>query len=183
MPNLNHEKFIFDNSTFSNFTRVEKLDLIFRITKNIYTTKEVIEEINNGIRRRANLELAKRLKNIIDYIDGGKIEVKTLEKPESILLMDAIINEKFLGRGEISAMILAKELGGIFITDDEKAAKKAEQENIRILKAQELGINVVPKNMFKATVIFLEVLKSRKIILSKEFEEIKESLRNENFIF
>lgn len=183
MTNLNHEKFIFDNSTFSNFARIEKLELIFHLTKNLYTTKEVVEEINNGIRRRAGLALSKKLKNIINFIDSGKIEIRVLKKIKSILLMDTIINEGFLGRGEISAMVLAKELNGIFITDDEKAAKKAEQENIRILKAGELNIGVAPKNRLKATVIFLEILKNRKIILPEEFDTIRESLKNENFSF
>ena len=183
MEKISHNKFVFDNATFSNFARIKKLELIFYISKNIYTTKEVIEEINNGIKKRPNSELAEKLQRVIDYVREDKIKVETLKKSESILLMDAIIKENYLGVGEISAMALAKELNGIFITDDEKAIKKADRENIKILKTEDFGINILSKNEFRGTVIFLEILKNQKNISKKEFNEIKEMLKNENFIF
>lgn len=183
MKQISGEKLVFDNATFSNFARIKKLELIFYISQNIYTSREVIEEIKNGIGKRSNSELAKKLQVIINYVNGGKIKVQTLKKFDSIFLADSIIKEGRLGIGEISAMVLAKELDGIFITDDEKAAEKAQRENIKILKSEEFNINIFDKNKFKSTVIFLEILKKKKRISEKEFSEIKEMLKKENFSF
>lgn len=177
MKKISHEKFVFDNATFSNFARIEKLELIFYISKNIYTTKEVIEEVKKGVVKKPKLQ------SIIDDIDAGKIKVETLKKQQSILMMSNLIKEGVLGLGEISAMVLSQELEGIFITDDEKATEKAKKENIKILDVNELGIKIPIKNKFKDTVIFLEILRKQKIISRGDFEEIKQSLINENFIF
>lgn len=183
MKKISDEKLVFDNATFSNFARIKKLELIFCISQNIYTAKEIVEEINNGIRKRPNSELAKKLQVIIDYADKGKIKIQTLKRADSIFLMDNIIKEGRLGMGEISAMVLAKELDGIFITDDERAAEKAQKENIKILKSEDFNINITAKNRFKSTVIFLEILKKQKRISEKEFGDIKEMLKIENFSF
>lgn len=183
MKKIHDKKFIFNNATFSNFARIEKIELIFHISKNIYTTKEVVGEFHKGIKNHTDSELARKLQTIIDYVNENKIQTKTLNKTENIFLVDAIIKERRLGIGEISAMVLAKELDGIFITDDESAAKRAAKAGIKILKAGEFGIDIVPKNKFKATLIFLEILKKQKNISQKEFDEIRELLKNENFIF
>lgn len=177
MKKISHEKFVFDNATFSNFARIEKLELIFYISKNIYTTKEVIEEVKKGVIKKPKLQ------SIIDNIDTGKIKVETLKKQQSIFMMSNLIKEGILGLGEISAMMLSQELSGIFITDDEKATEKAKKENIKILDVNELGIKISTKNKFKDTVIFLEILKKQKIVSQTEFEEIKKFLEAEKFIF
>lgn len=177
MKKISDEKLIFDNATFSNFARIEKLELIFHISKNIYTTKEVIQEVKKGIVRKP------KLSGIIDCKTSYKIKVHTLKEIENILLMSSIIKEGLLGIGEISAMMSAKELGGIFITDDEKATEKAAKENIRVLRADDWGVMVSEKNKFKDTVVFLEILKKQKNISQEEFDKIREMLKNESFNF
>lgn len=45
MQNIKNEKFIFDNAVFSNFARIKRLELIFYLSNNIITTREVIKEV------------------------------------------------------------------------------------------------------------------------------------------
>lgn len=177
MKKFDNEKLVFNNATFSNFARIEKLELIFYISKNIYTTKEVIAEAKRGIKKKP------RLQSIVDSVSRGQIKVQTLKKINNILWMNGLIQEGRLGSGEISAMALAKELGGIFITDEEKATKKAVSEGIGILEADTLGLNISNKNKFKDTVIFLEILKKKRIISQRDFNNIRILLSQENFIF
>jgi predicted nucleic acid-binding protein len=177
MKKISNRKLIFNNATFSNFARIEKLELIFNISQNIYTTREVIEEIKKGIEKRPKLQ------PIIDYTDKNKIQIEALKCPESIILADLIIRERRLGIGEISAMVLAKELGEIFITDDEKAIKRARLAGIETLDAEDFGFDISIKNKSKATLIFLEILKEQKNISQNEYDEIKETLKKESFIF
>jgi len=46
-----------------------------------------------------------------------------------------------------------------------------------------LGLSISGKNKYKDTVIFLEILKKQKIISQKYFNEIRDLLSKENFIF
>lgn len=167
MKNLKNEKLIFNTAVLSNFARIKKLELIFYLAQKIYTTKEVIEEVRHGIFKKPNLE------DIIKYVELGKIEVVSVERTESILLMDDMIQEKILGPGEVSAIALTKELSGIFITDDEVATKKAEKLKVRILDSDE----------YRDTVSFLEILKQQRIITDRDYLDIKRLLGRENFVF
>lgn len=83
------------------------------------------------------------------------------------------MSEGILGAGEISAMALARELDGIFITDDKVATKKAFASGIKILDNKE----------HRDTVTFLAMLKGHAIISKKEYDLIKIELNNEQFIF
>lgn len=177
MKKLNNEKLVFNNATFSNFARIEKLELIFYISKNIYTTKEVVEEVKRGIKIKPQLQ------SVIDSIGKKQIKIQTLKKVNGVLMMSKLIQDGSLGLGEISAMALAKELDGIFITDEERATKKAIGESIRILEVDSLGLSIPNKNKFKDTVIFLEILKKQKIISQKDFNDIRDLLSKESFIF
>jgi len=165
MKNLDNEKLVFNNATFSNFARIGKLELIFYISKNIYTTKEVIAEAKRGIKRKPQLQ------SIVDSVNKGQIKIRTLKKINNILWMNRLIQEGRLGLGEISAMTLAQELDGIFITDEERATKNAISESIKILEANALGLNISNRNKFKDTVIFLEILKKKKVISQKDFDK------------
>jgi len=140
MNQSKNEKFVFDNAVFSNFARIKKLELIFYLSKKVFTTREVIDEIKQGISKKPNLF------DVIKFVQLGKIKIATLQEESSILLMNRLIQEGRLGLGEISAMALAEELNGVFITDDEMATKKAINLKIKVLSNDE----------YRDTVIFLK---------------------------
>lgn len=127
MKNLKNEKLVFNNAVLSNFTRIRKLELIFYLSDELYTVKEVIEEVKKGVNKKPILN------DIIECVEQKKVKIAFVEKKENILLMDRLVREGILGIGEISAMLVAKELNGIFITDDEIATKKAVRLQIKIL--------------------------------------------------
>lgn len=167
MKRISDEKFIFDNAILSNFARINRLELIFYISEDIFTTKEVIGEVKRGIKNKPNLE------KIIDFAGNGKIKILSVENMENILLMSKLMDEGILGAGEISAMVLARELDGIFITDDKVATKKASLLDIKILDNKE----------YRDTVTFLLMFKKNKIISEEEYNLIKSNLHDERFIF
>lgn len=165
MNRIKNEKLIFDNAVFSNFARIKKLELIFCLSRKIFTTREVIYEIKQGISKKPSLS------DVIKFTQSEKIKIATLQEESSILLMNRLMREGRLGLGEISAMALAKELNGIFITDDETATKKA----------IDLKIKVLSNNEFRDTVIFLIELRKKRIISDNDYKNIKKMLEQESF--
>ena len=160
-----NKKLVFDNAVLSNFARINKLELLFHLSKELITTKEVIEEVKKGIRKKPTLF------RIIELIDRNEISIGTLERIDNIMLMDSLIQERVLGIGEISAMALAKEVNGLFITDDEQASKKAAL----------IGIEIFNKHEFRDTVNFLEIFLKNKRITKNEYNEIVWLLAKESF--
>lgn len=167
MNDLNKQQLIFDNSVFSNFSRIGRTDLIFLLSNNIFTTREVINEINAGLLKHPSLG------TIIDLVNCKKIVLKSLETEDGIYLMGRLIEEGRFGKGEISAMTVAQEMGGIFVTDDEAATKKAIS----------LGINVLDQIELRHTITILKILISNGHITSIEYDEIIQNLAVNNFIF
>ncbi|MCK5211320.1 hypothetical protein KAJ89_01335 [Candidatus Parcubacteria bacterium] len=165
MKNLINKKLVFDNAVLSNFARINKLELLFYLSKELITTKEVIEEVKKGIRKKPTLF------SIIELVNKNKISVGTLEQTESIIFMDGLIQGRVLGIGEISAMVLAREVNGLFITDDEQASKKAAS----------IGIEIFNKHEFRDTVNFLEILLKNKQITKNDYGEIVGLLAKESF--
>lgn len=165
MKNLINEKLVFDNAVLSNFARINKLELLFYLSKELITTREVIEEVKNGIRKKPALF------SIIELVDKNEISIGTLEQIDNIILMDNLIQERVLGIGEISAMALAKEVNGLFITDDEQASKKAAS----------IGIEIFNKYEFRDTINFLELLLKNKRITRSDHDEIVGLLAKESF--
>lgn len=167
MNDLKEQQLIFDNAVFSNFAKIGRLDLIFLLSDNIYTTQEVIEEINAGLIKRPALGA------IIDLVKCGKIIIKSLETEAGIMLMDELIQEGRLGIGEISTMSVASETNGIFVTDDEAATKKAIS----------LGISVLSKVELRDTVTILNILIHNNGVTEIEYTEIIQLLAVNNFVF
>ncbi len=165
MEILINKKLVFDNAVLSNFARINKLELLFHLSKELITTKEVIEEVKKGIRKKPTLF------RIIELIDRNEISIGTLERIDNIILMDSLIQERVLGIGEISAMALAKEVNGLFITDDEQASKKAAL----------IGIEIINKYEFRDTVNFLKTFLKYKRITKNEYNEIVWLLAKESF--
>ena len=167
MKNLKNEKLVFNNALLSNFARIKKLELIFHLSDGLYTVREVIEEVKEGVNKKPVLN------DIIECVRQKRIKIVFVRKKENILLMDRLVQEGVLGIGEISAMTAAKELNGIFITDDEIATKKASRLQIKILD----------HNEHRDTISFLKILRYKKIISDSEYKNIKVLLAQESFIF
>jgi len=166
MAKIYKRKLIFDNAVFSNFSRINKLELIYHLSSHIITTKEVVEEVKRGLNRRPALQ------SIIDAIDQELIALGGIEQLENISTAAGLLRRGQLGMGEISTMLLALEIDGIFITDDERATKTA----------IELGVDTLDAEEFRDTVTILNVLKKNKVISEQERKEIVELLKGQNFI-
>ena len=67
MEILINKKLVFDNAVLSNFARINKLELLSYLSKELITSKEVIEEVKKGIRKKPALF------SIIELVDRNKI--------------------------------------------------------------------------------------------------------------
>lgn len=174
MKRLKNERLIFDNAVLSNFARIQRLDLLLKLPCELITTKEVIMEIQNGIKSYSvkNIEKSRKFTDIIEFIKNKKIKVVSITTRESLLVY-AKLEKIGLGHGEISTMVLAKELKAIFITDERRAT------NI----AKKIGINVIDKYEFRATAVILKLLSNQKIITAEDLKKIKKDLKKESFQF
>lgn len=164
---MNDDEFYFDTSVLSNFARIERLELLWKFTKKICTTREVIEEVQKGISKRPQLS------SIIEAQKLDKIILTSSTNEETILLMDDLRSEGVLGKGEISVMGVAREVGAIFVTDDERATKKA----------QKLKIEVLDSGEYRDTITILKTLMQNGHIDRKEYFAIKKLLKENNFNF
>ena len=150
---MNDDEFYFDTSVLSNFARIERLELLWKFTEKIRTTRDVIEEVQKGIPKRPQLS------SIIKAQTQGRIILTSSASEETILLMNDLRLEGVLGRGEISVMGVAREVGGIFVTDDERATKKAQKLKIKVLDPIE----------YRDTIIILKTLMKNSNIDRREF--------------
>lgn len=174
MKNLGNEKLIFDNAVLSNFARINRLDLLLKLPCELITTKEVISEIQKGIKAFSikDAKKSQNLKKIIKLVTNNKIKIISITKQESLIVYSRL-EESGLGHGEISAIVLARELKALFVTDDKRA----------IGVAKKMGIKIIDQYEFRATIVILKLLLKGKVISAREFTEIKIKLKKENFLF
>lgn len=164
---MNDEELLFDTTVFSNFARIEKLELLWKFSQKISTTREVISEVEKGI------EKVPKLASIIGAQEGGKIRIVSTIKEETILFMDELREDGVLGKGEISLMGIAKEKNAIFVTDDKGATNKAKS----------LGVNILDNRQYRDTVTILKILLRKKYIDENEYRLIQVLLKENNFRF
>ncbi len=174
---LSDENFIFDNVVLSNFARAEIVDLIFKISRSVFTTREVLEEIHRGVDKKP------KLASILSLVEEERLCVQSVGSESGFLLMAELQQGGRLGLGEISAMTLAKEIGGIFLTDDKLAKKTAQSNEIGILLPKDHGLIIPASQEYKDTAILLQLMLGNKVITKEEFERIRVVLATENFIF
>ena len=114
---------IVNNTVISNFAVAEQLDLLRDITGEIYTTPEVIKEVEEGIKTGRLF-----LKQIIQIIKKDDwILVAGLDGKEKSLFD---IMPKKLADGERSCLAIALVRGWSFFSDDWHARTYAENNNI-----------------------------------------------------
>lgn len=164
---MRDEELFVDTSVFSNFASIEKLDLLWKFSNNIFTTREVISEIERGIWKKPQLS------SIIEAQEKGKIEIVSSFNEGTFLLMDKLRSEGILGKGEISLIGISKERDAIFVSDDKQATNKAKV----------LGIKILSNKDYRDTVIILKKLLKNGKIDENEYRSIQKMLKENNFIF
>lgn len=164
---MHDDELFFDTTVLSNFARIKRLPLLWKFSSKISTTKEVIEEIEKGIPKRPQLS------TIIEAHERGRIRLVSTTNEETILFMNGLRSEGVLGKGEISLIGVAKEANAIFITDDKGATNKAQRLGVKILDAKE----------YRDTVTILKTLLKEGRIEKKEYDAIRQLLKENNFIF
>lgn len=173
MKCIENETLIFDNNVLSNFARVKRVDLILRLPCNIMTTREVLDELHDGINSNSILkpELSENLSVVTEIINEGKIAIKSPDALESLEFFAKLEHLGCLGSGEISAMVLAREMNAFFVADEKRAKNEALREKIKILD----------DNEFRDTLLILKYLSTEKIISQSDLLKIKEDLRSNSF--
>lgn len=150
----------------SNFARIERLDLVFYLpTSHFYTTKHVIQEVENGV------DDYPKLQNVLHEVNS-RIEVISLEEKSTLDFMSKLKSGSGLGTGEISTIALTKECNGIFITDDKVATNYAERHNVE----------VIDSNNHKDTFLILNYLLESNFVSKKDLQRIKENLKSIGFV-
>ena len=121
---------VINNTVLSNFASVERLALIRRLFKIVYTTSEVHQEILTGISAGDNflMEIDKN----ISFGKGGKgwIEIIPIKTQEEHLLSDSLM--KNLHAGEATCITVAKSHSLVFLSDDLKAREIARDEKVKV---------------------------------------------------
>lgn len=131
---------VVDNVTLSNFACIGRLDILIGMTdQGLFTSQEVIDETIRGLRRTDLPHLEK----IVNCANSRLIKVETCSVIDNLLLMGRLEQIKkegvrVLGKGEVSTIPLAAELGGYFISDDKNAKLAAIDNDVPVLDTVEL---------------------------------------------
>ena len=116
---------VVNNTVISNFAAVGRLDLLQELIGTIYITPEVIEEIEQGIKRNyLFLEEAVRIINDEDWL-----LVTELGRKERELFKNMPNN---LGSGERSCLAIAYIRDWAFLSDDKPARHYAKKNHISL---------------------------------------------------
>ena len=173
MRNLANEKIVIDNCVLSNFARADRLDLLLRFPCEIFTTREVYEENINSKDGNCSKETKNKLLKVLNLIDSNHILIKSASEMESLVLLADLQEIRPLGIGEISCMVLAREMDAIFVTDERRATNEAKRRGIKTLDTTE----------HKGTKLLLNHLLENKIISPEDYKEIQNYLSTNGFVF
>ncbi|MDQ1327314.1 MAG: hypothetical protein QG641_594 [Candidatus Poribacteria bacterium] len=149
---------IINNTVLSNLASVDRLDILKKVFLKVYTNLEVKDEVENGI--RCGHLFQSRTKQIIDT--GQWIFIANCNQQESKIFNDL---RKRVDLGEASCLAIAKERGWIFLTDDDKARRIAQQSGIGL----------------SGTIGVLVTAIEDKIISMAEAEKLHQDMRNNGY--
>ena len=131
---------IANNTVLSNFALVNRLDLLKSLSKKVYLTPEVHEEVEDGIRcgyifqMRTKLEIEKQ----------EWLFIADLESSEMQLFTEL---SKILHTGEASCLAISKNRKWTFLTDDGDARDYANKSNIAITGTIGILISSIDKEL------------------------------------
>ncbi len=109
---------IVDTTTLSNFSLINRLDILAAVIGKICTTKKVIEEIKVCTAR-----------NVLPGVDLSQVEIIDLTEDDKLLF--SRLNEMF-GKGEASCLAVCMSHGLKILTDDMDARKFAQRMGIPV---------------------------------------------------
>jgi len=111
-----------DSSPLVILAKLHQFDSLQRLFKKIYVTREVFQEV---------AVVGAGLPGSTEVRTATWIEMKEVKQPE---LMQLVMGKHNLGAGEVSSILLAKEVGADrLLLDDYKARRVAGEQSIRVL--------------------------------------------------
>ncbi|MBU6389701.1 hypothetical protein KGQ71_04275 [Patescibacteria group bacterium] len=172
--NSNPSTYVLDNTVLTNFSRIERLDLLTAFSGNLCITREVRQEMEAGIAGSAKKDasLSQRLAGTRELLATGVIAVESPSSLDGLALYAELQGGQVLGKGEISSMVLALECGGIFVTDDEKAWKESKKRGVQVFGIDYLGTKWILRDLVASSVI-----------TEQNFEELRGLLSKNRYIF
>ncbi len=120
-------KFICDTDVLSMFAKIDKIDLLKKLSKEkLLSAEEVKEELL--IAKNHGYDFVDKILKEVDFLD---LNEKEREEYSEILEKDRTLNS-----GEIQAMVLAKNRDYTVLTNDKSAHRYCEKHNIDYLDVQ-----------------------------------------------
>ncbi|MEW6606770.1 MAG: DUF3368 domain-containing protein [bacterium] len=120
---------ILNNTVLSNFSSVNRLDLIKFAFDEYYTSKDVVDEVSIGIKRGYDF-LQQVRENIYPLNKNGWLRIENIRKLSDYKLYDKLL--KTVSRGEASCIVIAYQKGWIFVSDDKDARIIADSFGVKI---------------------------------------------------
>jgi predicted nucleic acid-binding protein len=116
---------IVNNTALSNLASVNSLELLKGVFERVYLTPEVYREVENGVHLgRRYLEYIKLTVGVQDWLLMTDLERREIELYNSL--------KKKVDIGEASCLAIAIVRKWLFITDDRRARRIAERNNIKL---------------------------------------------------
>lgn len=117
-----------NNTVIVNFARAGRLDMLRKVTRQLFLPIQVYNEIVAGIVKGHKFQEEVRAEILRRDADKWLIMVG-LTSPELSLYAQFATN---LGAGEAAGMAIAKSREWVFLSDDKKARRLARQADIRV---------------------------------------------------
>jgi predicted nucleic acid-binding protein len=120
---------LIDTSVLSNFAAIGKLALLQKQWSTLYIAQAVYEEIQDGI-KEGHLFLAELAGQITLLHGDGWLQVVELKETEELSLYRKLPTP--LHAGEAESLVIAKQRGWRFLTDDRNARRFAARIGVKI---------------------------------------------------
>lgn len=141
---------IIDSSSLIIFAKINKLDILIALLKEIFITKKIYTEIvEDGLLHNASD--AKILKH---YVDSGKVKIKSLNVKYEEFSANLMEIYSFLGTGESDAISLAiQEKDKTLVMDESLGRNVAKLYNLKSLGSLRILLEAFQKNIINETEI------------------------------
>lgn len=120
---------IANTTVISNFASVGRLEVLHTLLGQLYLSTEVLAEIQDGY-AEGNLFYQDIDKHIFPFAPGGWLLLTALLNDEELRLFHLLPSA--LHRGEASSIAIAHARGWVFLSDDAKARKTANELGVPV---------------------------------------------------
>lgn len=153
-----------DSSSLIALSICDQLDLLEKLFENVQVPISVYKEID-----------------IPDKPESGRIKKFLQEKISKVDLSSYIISTPILGKGELEAMALYKQVKADYLlTDDKQARKVAEYNKIKIVGSMGVLIMAKKQGLIKSIKPSLDAIYNSYIYISEDLYHYVLSIANEN---